>query len=104
MEETLKGLLQHRVPQQNVAAEVPVVIVGSTAVVGLPDLSAPPICMREGGGMIPSPRRSPAPGERLGQRSLQLLGCDKAYLRARAGSAVSRGVTEAEWSGSPTWP
>ena len=92
----LKGLLQHRVPQQNVAVEVPVVIVGSTAVVGLTRLERAADLHEEGGGMILHPGVLPLLGGEVGPAVLQLLGGDKAHLRAQGRQRSEPGVDRAQ--------
>ena len=81
----LEGPLQHRVPQQDVPVQRPVVIVGGPAVVGPARLQLAADAHEEGGGVVLHPGVLPLLGGQVGPAVLQLLGGDEGHLGVHQG-------------------
>ena len=88
----LQGPAQHVVPQQNVAVEGPVVVVGGPAVVGLAATSGRRRCrMRKVVGCSFTQASSRSLGVRSGKRVLQLLGGDEGHRLVHLGQDAQLG-------------
>ena len=79
----LKAALQHRVPHEDVAVELPVIIVGSAAVVLLAGAQGLADLHEEHRVMLPADLRLPLVGRQIGIAVLQLLGGDEVDLPVR---------------------
>ena len=77
----LEGAAQHVVPEQDVAVERPVVVVGGAAVVGLAGSQPAADLHDQRGAVLPQERVLPVPGlGQVGVHVLQLLGGDAGHV------------------------
>ena len=94
----LQSPAAHAVPHQQVAVQIPVVIVGGAAVVGLSGAQLAANPNQEGGGMLLHKGVLPLLGRFVGIEILQLLGGDKGDFRGQNrqnGQLGENGVEEA---------
>ena len=76
----LNGPVQGLVPEEDVAVQGPVVVVGGAAVVGLAGLQSAADLHEEGGGVVLDPVVLPLLGGGVGPQVLQLLAGDEGYI------------------------
>src|SRR5699024_9014734 len=86
-----KALLQDVIPEENVAVEVPVVVVGGAPVVGLAALELPADALEEDGLLLPADGVLPLLGGEVGPAVLQLLGGDEGHVPAELYTQAGEG-------------
>ena len=77
-----KGLMEHLVPEENVAVEIPVVVVGGAAIVGLAAFEFAADALDEDGFLLGTDAVFTLFGGELRPAILQLLGGDEGHVPA----------------------